>query len=83
MTRSQGGSENPAFIQRNAVGYHSGGLQWEEFMNRRHALRAAAAVCLAWSLPRAHAQGTRATVKLALNRAPDASFLPALADRAV
>lgn len=48
-------------------------------MNRRHALRAAAAVSLAWSLPRAHAQGTRVTVKLALNRAPyDASNAPFL-----
>ena len=48
-------------------------------MNRRHALRAAAAASIVWSLPRAHAQDARTAVKLALNRAPyDASNAPFL-----
>jgi NitT/TauT family transport system substrate-binding protein len=48
-------------------------------MNRRHVLRAAAAASVAWSLPRASAQGKRIAVKIALNRAPyDASNAPFL-----
>ena len=48
-------------------------------MNRRHLLRAAGAASIAWSLPRANAQGARVAVKLALNRAPyDASNAPFL-----
>ena len=48
-------------------------------MNRRHLPRAAGAASMAWSWPRANAQGARVAVKLALNRAPyDASNAPFL-----
>jgi NitT/TauT family transport system substrate-binding protein len=51
-------------------------------MNRRHALGTAAAVALAWSLPRVNAQGARTAITLALNRAPyDASNAPFLLAR--
>src|SRR6202795_1433758 len=64
-----------------------GGLSFErlgreEFMNRRHALRAALAVSIAGSLPRASAQEKPVAIKLALNRAPyDASNAPFLLAR--
>jgi len=51
-------------------------------MNRRDALRAAAAATMACGLPRALAQAARVPVKLALNRAPyDASNAPFLLAR--
>jgi NitT/TauT family transport system substrate-binding protein len=51
-------------------------------MNRRHVLRAAVAASVAWSLPRASAQGARLAVRIALNRAPyDASNAPFLLAR--